>query len=159
MEIPTGKGLPFMDCEWESENNSGTGPCTNARFESDDEVNPGPRRIKYTMRDEKGFYDALMAEYAIPQSWIITSSLPSRHERGVPALANVSGLSCAGRAKREPRLLQAVVGRRRLRALTRIGATASEPPWVRSKRGRPAVHGLGRDRLARILGSGRLPRP
>lgn len=73
-------------------------------------------------------------------------------------LANVAGLSSAGRAKREPWLLQAVVGRRPLRALTRVGTTASEPPWVRSRDGRSAVRGFGRGRLARSLGSARPPR-
>ncbi|OBS25972.1 hypothetical protein FPOA_06504 [Fusarium poae] len=65
-----GKGLKYMDCEWKSNRGSDKGRCD----ETWPPVAPGPgagaRVVWYTMRDEKGFYDALLAEAGIEKDWV-----------------------------------------------------------------------------------------
>lgn len=70
MRIGRGKGLPFLDCEWSTRKTEGRGPCTKAVLPYDQGQTSGPRIVKFTMRDEKGFYDALLAETGIQRSWI-----------------------------------------------------------------------------------------
>lgn len=79
-----------MDCEWSSLQGSGGGPC--------DEQNPvgnvparqqGMVFISYTMRDEDGFYNALLADYGIEKDrvkWVDHSSyvFPCACPGGVP---------------------------------------------------------------------------
>lgn len=66
-----GNGTKYMDCEWSSLQGSGSGPCDQQNL-----VGNVPARqqgivyISYTMRDEDGFYKALLADYGIEKDWI-----------------------------------------------------------------------------------------
>ncbi|KAH7179066.1 uncharacterized protein B0J16DRAFT_273248 [Fusarium flagelliforme] len=70
MSLGKGKGLKYMDCEWTSPGNSGKGPCTEAMPIQKPGANPGIRTITFKMRDEKGFYNALLEEAGIQKDWI-----------------------------------------------------------------------------------------
>ncbi|KAI1368185.1 hypothetical protein F5Y08DRAFT_347581 [Xylaria arbuscula] len=70
MAIKRGTGLKFMDCKWESPSNSGEGPCTEASPVTKPGPDPGARIVEFTMRDENGFYDALLSETGIKKNWI-----------------------------------------------------------------------------------------
>ncbi len=69
MTIKTGKGNQFMDCEWSTTRSQGSGPCTEVNLVVD-LAQPGPRVIKYAMRDEAGFFKALLEDHGIDKEWI-----------------------------------------------------------------------------------------
>ncbi|KAI0538565.1 hypothetical protein GGR58DRAFT_512988 [Xylaria digitata] len=70
MALRRGAGLKYMDCKWESRSNKGEGPCTEASPITSPGPNPGARIVEFTMRDEKGFYDALLQETGVRKEWI-----------------------------------------------------------------------------------------
>ncbi|CAG1998794.1 unnamed protein product [Fusarium graminearum] len=70
MAIGRGKGLKYMDCNWQSGGSSGEGPCDKATPIEKPGSSPGIRVIEFTMRDEKGFYNALLEETGIQKDWI-----------------------------------------------------------------------------------------
>ncbi|KAH7080580.1 hypothetical protein BKA63DRAFT_591192 [Paraphoma chrysanthemicola] len=70
MALLRGPGLAFMDCEWRSNSNQGSGPCTEANPTWAPGPNPGPRIVTFKMRDEAGFYKALLEKTGIQKEWI-----------------------------------------------------------------------------------------
>ncbi|KAH6608594.1 hypothetical protein Trco_001940 [Trichoderma cornu-damae] len=62
-------GNKYMDCTWRTMNNQGSGPCTEMRL---DVAGPhmGPRIIEYRLRDEEGFYEALLRQHSIEKEWV-----------------------------------------------------------------------------------------
>ncbi|KZL68189.1 killer toxin alpha beta [Colletotrichum incanum] len=70
LAIGRGKGLKYMDCTWETRKNKGSGPCEEATLQYDLGLNPGPRQVVFKMRDEDGFYKALLEETGIQKEWI-----------------------------------------------------------------------------------------
>ncbi|XWW93847.1 hypothetical protein V2A60_001786 [Cordyceps javanica] len=70
LAIGRGKGLHFMDCEWETRRNKGSGPCTEVVLEYDLGIRPGARVVTFTMKDEEGFYAALAESTGIHKDWI-----------------------------------------------------------------------------------------
>ncbi|KAM0323764.1 hypothetical protein ACHAQA_008701 [Verticillium albo-atrum] len=69
MKIPGGEGLKYTDCEWESVGSSGSGQCTEAKLSYPPGPKPGRRIVEYKMRDEEGFYKALLAA-GIEKEWV-----------------------------------------------------------------------------------------
>ncbi|EKJ71666.1 hypothetical protein FPSE_08112 [Fusarium pseudograminearum CS3096] len=65
-----GKGLKYMDCEWKSRKGSDKGRCDETWPPVAPGPSPGPRVVWYTMRDEKGFYAALLTEAGIEKDWV-----------------------------------------------------------------------------------------
>ncbi|KAK1146884.1 hypothetical protein N8T08_002210 [Aspergillus melleus] len=59
-------GSKHMDCEWEGTGETGSGPCTELKRGSD----KGMQYVTFKMRDEDGFYKALLADYGIQKDWI-----------------------------------------------------------------------------------------
>uniref|UniRef100_A0A0P0BVC1 chitinase n=1 Tax=Hypocrella siamensis TaxID=696354 RepID=A0A0P0BVC1_9HYPO len=70
MAIGRGEGLKYMDCKWWTEKNEGEGPCTEARLEYIPSLRAGPRDVEFKMRDEEGFYKALLENTGISKDWI-----------------------------------------------------------------------------------------
>ncbi|POR38364.1 Chitinase [Tolypocladium paradoxum] len=70
LAIHTGEGLKYMDCKWETAKDSGEGPCTTATLKYDLGLDPGPRVVEFTMRDEEGFYKALLEKTGIKKEWV-----------------------------------------------------------------------------------------
>ncbi|RGP63235.1 killer toxin alpha beta [Fusarium longipes] len=66
----TGKGLKYLDCEWTDPKHSGKGPCDKSWPATAPGPNPGIRSIVFTVRDEDGFYDALLKETGIQKDWV-----------------------------------------------------------------------------------------
>ncbi|KAL6873022.1 glycoside hydrolase family 18 protein [Trichoderma novae-zelandiae] len=65
----SGEGNKYMDCKWESEVSEGSGPCTEMTLRVQPS-NPGARYVEYTLRDEDGFYKALLASHNIERDWV-----------------------------------------------------------------------------------------
>ncbi|KAF4505245.1 hypothetical protein G6O67_007215 [Ophiocordyceps sinensis] len=70
MAIGRGEGLKYMDCKWDTWQNNGQGPCTEVVLSHDLGLYPGPRVVEFTMRDENGFYKALLKHTGIMKEWI-----------------------------------------------------------------------------------------
>ncbi|KAM5353884.1 hypothetical protein ACJ41O_000534 [Fusarium nematophilum] len=65
-----GKGLKYLDCEWYSPKGSDKGRCDETSPPVAPGGNNGGRVVYYTMRDEKGFYKALLDEAGIHKDWV-----------------------------------------------------------------------------------------
>lgn len=61
-----GNGTKYMDCEWTGTGETGSGPCTERKRGS----HKGLQKVTWKMRDEDGFYKALLADYGIQKDWI-----------------------------------------------------------------------------------------
>lgn len=59
-----------MDCRWSTPYAKGQGPCTEVNLYDPDHADPGGRTVEYTLRDEEGFYNALMKDAGISKEWI-----------------------------------------------------------------------------------------
>ncbi|KAG7433883.1 Killer toxin subunits alpha/beta [Fusarium oxysporum f. sp. raphani] len=72
MKVKSGEGNKYMDCEWTSPNSKGSGPCTDVELRVPINTPKAANRrfITYKMRDEKGFYEALLANHGIEKSWV-----------------------------------------------------------------------------------------
>ncbi|KAM0350985.1 hypothetical protein ACHAPU_002763 [Fusarium lateritium] len=65
-----GKGLKYLDCEWYSRKGSDKGRCDETWPPRAPGGNNGGRVITYTLRDEEGFYKALLEEAGIQKDWV-----------------------------------------------------------------------------------------
>ncbi|GKU05305.1 unnamed protein product [Fusarium langsethiae] len=65
-----GKGLKYLDCEWQSSKGSDKGRCDETWPPVAPGGGNGPRNVWYEMRDEKGFYKALADEAGIQKDWV-----------------------------------------------------------------------------------------
>jgi hypothetical protein len=72
MKVKSGEGNKYMDCEWTAPNSKGSGPCTEVdlRIPVGTPKAANRRFITYKMRDEDGFYEALLANHGIEKSWV-----------------------------------------------------------------------------------------
>ncbi|KAF5245052.1 hypothetical protein FANTH_7522 [Fusarium anthophilum] len=72
MKVKSGEGNKYMDCEWTAPNSKGSGPCTEVelRIPVGTPKAANRRFITYKMRDEEGFYEALLANHGIEKSWV-----------------------------------------------------------------------------------------
>ncbi|KAM6509638.1 hypothetical protein FALCPG4_017287 [Fusarium falciforme] len=70
MQIIAGEGNKYMDCEWSSQFNEGSGSCTKVYLKVPPGMGGGLRVIKYKMVDEDGFYKALLEHTGIEKDWI-----------------------------------------------------------------------------------------
>ncbi|EZF93825.1 hypothetical protein H113_05483 [Trichophyton rubrum MR1459] len=68
--LKTGEGLKYMDCKWSTPYAKGEGPCTEVNLYDPDHADPGGRTVEYTVRDEEGFYNALLKDAGISKEWI-----------------------------------------------------------------------------------------
>ncbi|EFR05110.1 killer toxin alpha/beta [Nannizzia gypsea CBS 118893] len=68
--LKTGEGLKYMDCKWSTPYRKGEGPCTEVNLYYPPHADLGVRTIEYTVRDEEGFYNALLKEAGISKEWI-----------------------------------------------------------------------------------------
>lgn len=80
-------GSKYMDCEWEGTGETGSGPCTEQKRGSD----KGLQHVTWKMRDEDGFYKALLADYGIQKDWI---QWEKRIERVKPCICPEPGQYC-----------------------------------------------------------------
>ncbi|KUM66694.1 hypothetical protein ACN42_g386 [Penicillium freii] len=62
-------GRKYMDCTWSSKDSSGSGACTDMLVKQG-QPGQGIVTVTYKMRDEDGFYKALMKDYGIDKNWI-----------------------------------------------------------------------------------------
>ncbi|KAJ4250226.1 hypothetical protein NW762_012041 [Fusarium torreyae] len=65
-----GKGLPYLDCKWESPGSNGEASCNKATPITKPGPEPGRRVVEFTVRDEEGFYEALLEETGIRKEWV-----------------------------------------------------------------------------------------
>ncbi|KAL7960290.1 hypothetical protein V8C34DRAFT_321503 [Trichoderma compactum] len=67
----SGEGKNYMDCKWSVMNNKieGAGPCTELSH-LPLSPNTGARFIEYSLRDEDGFYKAILDTHNIEKDWI-----------------------------------------------------------------------------------------
>lgn len=65
-----GKGLEYLDCEWQSSKGSDEGRCDETWPPVAPGGGNGARNVWYSMRDEKGFYKALADEAGIQKDWV-----------------------------------------------------------------------------------------
>ncbi|CAG1996158.1 unnamed protein product [Fusarium graminearum] len=65
-----GKGLKYLDCEWQSSKGSDKGRCDETWPPTAPGGGNGVRNVWYSMRDEKGFYKALLEEAGIQKDWV-----------------------------------------------------------------------------------------
>ncbi|KAF5664957.1 killer toxin alpha beta [Fusarium heterosporum] len=65
-----GKGLKYLDCEWHSPKGSDKGRCDDTWPPRAPGGSNGARIITFTMRDEEGFYKALLEEAGIHKDWV-----------------------------------------------------------------------------------------
>ncbi|RBQ72288.1 hypothetical protein FVER14953_20617 [Fusarium verticillioides] len=72
MKVKSGEGNKYMDCEWTAPNSKGSGPCTEVELSVPVGTPKAANRrfITYKMRDEKGFYEALLANHGIEKNWV-----------------------------------------------------------------------------------------
>ncbi|KAM5436561.1 hypothetical protein MferCBS31731_005839 [Microsporum ferrugineum] len=72
MALKTGTGLKYMDCKWSTTEVKGEGPCTDVDLYTNPNTKNGlgPRIVDFIMRDEEGFYKALLNETGIMKDWI-----------------------------------------------------------------------------------------
>ncbi|KAG5804982.1 hypothetical protein H9Q74_010194 [Fusarium xylarioides] len=72
MKVKSGEGNKYMDCEWTAPNSKGSGPCTEVELRVPVGTPKAANRrfITYKMRDEEGFYEALLANHGIDKSWV-----------------------------------------------------------------------------------------
>lgn len=70
MAIGKGEGLKYMDCKWKTKMTEGEGRCTEVNLIHRGGSNAGPRVVEFTMRDEDGFYEALLEHTGIKKDWI-----------------------------------------------------------------------------------------
>ncbi|KAL9572597.1 hypothetical protein ACKAV7_003430 [Fusarium commune] len=72
MKVKSGEGNKYMDCEWTAPNSKGSGPCTDVELRVPVNTPKAANRrfITYKMRDEKGFYEALLANHGIEKDWV-----------------------------------------------------------------------------------------
>ncbi|EFE36214.1 uncharacterized protein ARB_05152 [Trichophyton benhamiae CBS 112371] len=68
--LKTGEGLKYMDCKWSTPYAKGEGPCTEVNLDHPDHADLGGRTVEYTVRDEEGFYNALLKDAGISKEWI-----------------------------------------------------------------------------------------
>ncbi|PNP52630.1 hypothetical protein THARTR1_06795 [Trichoderma harzianum] len=67
----SGEGKNYMDCKWNVMNNQieGAGPCTELSH-LPLAPNTGARFIEYSLRDEDGFYKAILDTHNIEKDWV-----------------------------------------------------------------------------------------
>ncbi|RGP66617.1 killer toxin alpha beta [Fusarium longipes] len=65
-----GKGLKYLDCEWQSNRGSDKGRCDETWPPVAPGPGAGPRNVWYTLRDKDGFYKALLDETGIEEDWV-----------------------------------------------------------------------------------------
>lgn len=65
-----GKGLKYLDCEWQSSKGSDEGRCDETWPPVAPGGGNGPRNVYYSMRDEEGFYETLLNETGIEKDWV-----------------------------------------------------------------------------------------
>ncbi|KAH7211590.1 hypothetical protein DER44DRAFT_821519 [Fusarium oxysporum] len=72
MKVKSGEGNKYMDCEWTAPNSKGSGPCTDVELRVPVNTPKAANRrfITYKMRDEDGFYEALLANHGIEKDWV-----------------------------------------------------------------------------------------
>ncbi|WKT41919.1 Chitinase II [Fusarium oxysporum f. sp. vasinfectum] len=72
MKVKSGEGNKYIDCEWTAPNSKGSGPCTNVELRVPVNTPKAANRrfITYKMRDEEGFYEALLASHEIEKDWV-----------------------------------------------------------------------------------------
>ncbi|KAK2484068.1 hypothetical protein H9L39_05860 [Fusarium oxysporum f. sp. albedinis] len=72
MKVKSGEGNKYIDCEWTAPNSKGSGPCTNVELRVPVNTPKAANRrfITYKMRDEEGFYEALLANHGIEKDWV-----------------------------------------------------------------------------------------
>ncbi|KAK2827884.1 hypothetical protein FQN49_007243 [Arthroderma sp. PD_2] len=69
--LKAGEGLKYMDCKWSTPYAKGAGPCTEVNLYYPDYADLGVRSIEYTpLKNEEGFYSALLNEAGISMEWI-----------------------------------------------------------------------------------------